>query len=70
VQGIEMLGLLRRIDLDLTRFVADREEILKGAKRGKLSYENRELLRVVKPALKKYLSDINEIEKLLSEKFD
>ena len=58
--------ILKDKDVDIARFIANQEEILQDARRGKLSSNNRELIRAVKDKLKKCLSDINEIEKLTS----
>jgi hypothetical protein len=41
-----------------------------GVQRGKLSNDDKELLRQVKLDLKKYLSIIAQIESLRNEKFD
>jgi len=46
------------------------QEILNGAERGKLSNDDRKLLRQVKSDLRKYLSLIDQIESSLNEKFD
>ncbi len=68
-QTVELATLttlvLKDKDLDIARFIANQEEILQDARRGKLSSNNRELIRAVKNKLKKCLSDINEIEKLI-----
>ena len=68
-QTVELATLttlvLKDKDLDIARFIANQEEILQDARGGKLSSNNRELIRAVKNKLKKCLSDINEIEKLI-----
>jgi hypothetical protein len=68
-QTVELATLttlvLKDKDVDIARFIANQEEILQDARRGKLSSNNRELIRAVKNKLKKCLSDINEIEKLI-----
>jgi hypothetical protein len=55
---------------DLARFVLKQQEIVDGVKRGKLSNDDKRLLRKVKADLKQYFSLIAQIESLSNEKFD
>ncbi len=54
----------------MVQFVLKQQEIMDGVQRGKLSNDDKELLRQVKLDLKKYLSIIAQIESLRNEKFD
>jgi len=54
----------------LAQFVLKQQEIMDGVQRGKLSNDDKKLLRQVKADLKKYLSVIAQIESLRNEKFD
>jgi hypothetical protein len=55
-------------DVDILRFIAEQEEILRNAEKGVVSRETEALIRSVKPTLKKYLRIIARIEDVLKQR--